>query len=259
MVALNIHKIGKDDLKYLTAFSKRMFLVLFFILVFVVFFATKGKGINELSVPLYFVPNNGQVDNRVLFYAKAAGYTLWVTKEGLVFDCKKRQVSWLVFRNADRNMHIQPLETTRHRVNYYKGKNSSTWQLKIAAAKAVLYRNIYPYIDLKVYGTGKQVEYDWIVKPGGNPEKIGFSYENVEETLIDEKGNLVVKTGLGELIHKKPVSFQTLTGRVDVNFKKLGKNTYGFAVGHYDKVRDLIIEPLILYLGKGGKKGGTYE
>jgi hypothetical protein len=28
---------------------------------------------------------------------------------------------------------------------------------------------VKPDIDLKVYGIEKQIEYDWIVKPGGNP------------------------------------------------------------------------------------------
>lgn len=36
------------------------------------------------NAPLYFIPNQGQADSEALFYAKASGYTLWMTKEGLV-------------------------------------------------------------------------------------------------------------------------------------------------------------------------------
>ncbi|MGD2085938.1 MAG: SBBP repeat-containing protein [Candidatus Aminicenantes bacterium] len=44
-------------------------------------------------------------------------------------------------------------------------------------------------------------------------------------------------------------------------FKKIGKNTYGFEVGEYDKSRQLVIDPVVLaystYLGGGGEDYGT--
>ena len=42
------------------------------------------------KIPLYFIPNEGQVHDKALFYAKASRYTLWLTKEGLVFDSSRR-------------------------------------------------------------------------------------------------------------------------------------------------------------------------
>jgi len=42
------------------------------------------------NIPLYFIPNQGQVDETVKFYAKTPAYTLWMTKEGLVFDSVKK-------------------------------------------------------------------------------------------------------------------------------------------------------------------------
>ena len=42
--------------------------------------------LNFGNIPLYFTHNKGQVDKRALFYAKTQGYTLWITKGGLIFD-----------------------------------------------------------------------------------------------------------------------------------------------------------------------------
>ncbi len=42
------------------------------------------------KIPLYFIPNQGQVDEKVRFYAKTPAYTLWMTNEGLVFDSFKK-------------------------------------------------------------------------------------------------------------------------------------------------------------------------
>jgi hypothetical protein len=177
-----------------------------------------------------------------------------------------REVSRLIFLNTKKDTEMVPMEETKHRVNYFKGNDQSKWHFDIPTSKAILYKNIYKNIDLKIYGIEKQVEYDWLVKPGGNPGDINFEYKNVKGTRVDDEGNLVIETDSGELIHKKPVSYQKICvgagsqtcpkknrKYVDVTFKKIGKNIYGFEVGHYDKNVELIIDPVVLaystYLG----------
>jgi len=269
------------------------------------------------KIPLYFVTNQGQVNGQAKFYAKASRYTLWMTKEGLVFDSTRptqerhtppfghpfqegsnriphspyspystyfthspkleRAVSRLVFLDADRNPEIAAIEPAKLKVNYFIGNDKSKWHCDVPTSMAVLYKSLYKNIDLKVYGIEKQIEYDWIVKPGGNPQDIRFEYKNVKGTRLDDEGNLLIETDFGELIHKKPVSYQRnkmqggdvgaglLTcpkDRKDINvtFKKIDKNTYGFAVGEYDRSRELIIDPVVLafstYLGGGDDDWG---
>ncbi len=250
---------------------------------------------------LYFIFNKGQVNEKAKFYAKASRYTLWLTKEGLVFDSFKklkvevemgkqktddrrrmtdyspysthspkleRDVSRLVFLDANKNPGMVSIEESKLRVNYFIGNDKSKWHCDVPTSMAVLYNNLYKNIDLKVYGIEKQIEYDWIVKPGGNPKDIRFEYKNVKGTRLDDEGNLLIETDFGELIHKKPVSYQEREGvgagpltcpidRRDINvtFKKIGKNTYGFEVGAYDRSHELVIDPVVLaystYLGGG--------
>jgi hypothetical protein len=289
--------------------------------------------LNFGKFPLYFIFNKGQVNKKAKFYAKASRYTLWITKEGLVFDSfrrsqdkvkvkvedkdespfsnsphspkftatrtpghqekikgkegihhlspdaltthqspltnHQRDVSRLRFIGANKNPEVVPIKETELRVNYFKGKDESEWHCDIPTSQAVLYKNLYKRIDLKVYGIEKQIEYDWIVKPGGNPEDIRFVYKNVKGTRLDDEGNLLIATNFGELMHKKPVSFQEIRMEpgawsmegteerieVEVKFKKIKENTYGFEVGDYDKNYELIIDPVILaystYLGGG--------
>ncbi len=232
------------------------------------------------KVPLYFIPNKGQVNEKAKFYAKTSRYTLWMTKEGLVFDSIKthsaesreqgekrktvlnnkrlshsphstkieRDISRLVFLEANKNPGIVPLEITRHKVNYFIGNDPAKWQKGISTSKAVLYKDIYNNIDLKVYGNESQIEYDWIVKPGGNPGDIRFEYKNVKGTGIDKKGNLSIETKFGELLHNKPVSCQLINGEkvnVESDFKRVDKNTYGFKVHQFNKDYELIIDPVV--------------
>ena len=284
--------------------------------------------LNFGKFPLYFIANKGQVNEKAKYYAKTSRYTLWMTKEGLVFDSIKkvevkaeeekqktedrrqktddnnnkevpgkflssdinasmqhysqsphspyspkidRDVSRLVFLNANKNPGIVPVEEAKLRVNYFIGSDPSKWQCDVPTSKAVLYKELYKKIDLKVYGIEKQIEYDWIVKPRGNPGDIQFEYTNVNGTRLDEEGNLLIETDFGELIHKKPVAYQDIKDsarvgaglracpkerkNVNVTFKRISSNTYGFEVGQYDKRFELIIDPVVLaystYIGGG--------
>jgi hypothetical protein len=267
------------------------------------------------KIPLYFIYNKGQVNEKAKFYAKASRYTLWLTEGGLVFESFKkveaekthpappghpsqegnnrgfthspysphspkleRDVSRLIFLDANKNPDMVPVEETQLRVNYFIGNDKSKWHCDIPTAVAVLYKNLYKNIDLKVYGLEKQIEYDWIVKPGGDPLDIKFMYKNVKGTRLDEEGNLLIETDFGELMHKKPVSYQKRKAQnqgvgaglracpkerkdVNVTFKKIAENTYGFEVGAYDRSRELIIDPVVLaystYLGGVRYDSGT--
>jgi uncharacterized repeat protein (TIGR02543 family) len=239
------------------------------------------------KIPLYFVPNRGQVDETALFYAKTSRYTLLLTEEGLIFDSTRRikkerpesirqdprdinnpedvkydrDVSRLVFVKANRSPEVIPVGVTEHKVNYFIGKDESKWRLNIPTSRAVLYKELYPNIDLKVYGVEKQIEYDFVVKPGAEVSDIGFEYKHVGKTRIDKKGNLVIKTKFGELEHAKPVCYQVIEGeRVEIQaaFKRKGDNTWGFQVKDYNKSYELIIDPLVLaystYLGGSGRE-----
>jgi hypothetical protein len=237
------------------------------------------------KIPLYFIPNCGQVEEQALYYAKTSGYTLWITKEGLVFDsaipeaetensAKKlkdpapavtlerkavpyhRDTARMIFLNSNRNTEVVASELTEHRVNYFIGNDPTKWKNDIPTSLAVLYKEIYPGVDLKVYGRERQIEYDWVVKPGAQVEDIRFEYRDAEKTEVDRAGNLVIKTIFGELVHRKPLSYQWIEGKkiaIASQFKIFADNRFGFEVQGYQESHELLIDPLILvystYLG----------
>ncbi len=249
------------------------------------------------KIPLYFIPNQGQVDAEALFYAKTSRYTLWMTNKGLVFDAAirerdsdnldwkkrmltedpeallqerldretavniKRDVSRVVFLGANKQPRLSALEPTENRVNYFIGNDRAKWKTNIPSSRAVLYEDLYPGIDLKVYGVESRVEYDWIIKPGARVEDIRFEYQDVSDSRIDERGDLVVETIFGQLSHHKPISYQWIGVRkVEVlsEFKEVGKNIYGFKVGGYDHAHALTIDPILIYSTYLGGSGDDF-
>ena len=212
------------------------------------------------EIPLYFIPNAGQVDKQALFYSRTKEYTLWCTHSGLVFDSMARNglrtVSTLHFLGAQR-AKVVPRNMADYTVSYFKGKNQAEWNPGIQTSGAVLYKGLYKNIDLKLYGNKNQLEYDWIVEKGGDPSQIHFAFDGVKNIRISETGDLVVETAGGQLVHTKPYAYQNIEGEqrvVDAAFVKVGtsfdeveKNTYGFDLGDYDPEYDLFIDPLLVY------------
>ncbi|MCX6564191.1 MAG: SBBP repeat-containing protein [Candidatus Aminicenantes bacterium] len=219
------------------------------------------------KVPLYFIPNLGQVDERALFYAITPSYTLWMTKEGLVFDSSanlKRDITKIKFLGAKEAVRVIAFQPAEHRVNYFMGRDPDKWRTDIPTSQAVTYDGLYPGIDLKIYGVDAQIEYDWIVKPGGTVGDIRFAYRNIRKTEIDQDGNLIIHTECGEFRHKKPVGYQTIdrTEReIQVSFKAIAEDTYGFQAEAFNPDYPLVIDPMILvtstYLGASGGDGSS--
>lgn len=232
------------------------------------------------NLPLYFIPNKGQIKGDVKFYAVTRDYTIWCTSESLIFsgiiDPRggnkasagtfdtggiQSYVTRMVFPGGKKEGRVEAFDIGNHRVNTYIGKDPSRWKSGLKTSKGIRYRNLFAKTDLKIYGNEHQIEYDWIIKPGGSYDDIRFRYEDVEETTIDESGNLVIETPGGELYHEKPMAYQWINGKkrsIDVNFLELGPNTYGFAVGEFDPTETLIIDPKVTvdystYLGGSGE------
>lgn len=251
----------------------------------------------QVTSPLFFIPNHGQFNPAALFYAQLPGYKLWISHEGLVFDhlqvTKKkdtantrypmagnplekdgessspiveRHVSRFVFLDSRHQPEILPLEKTGLKINYFKGRNPDEWRGDIPVYQGIMYKGIYKNIDLKVYGLEQEVEYDWIIKRGGEPSDIRFKIINGEKTKIDREGNLVIDTGWGRLVHQRPLCFQERgKGKerefIRAGFKKWAEGEYGFEVGSFDRDRELVIDPVVMvyssYIGGNDWDEGT--
>jgi len=227
------------------------------------------------AIPLYFIPNRGQFDRQAAFCARASSYVLWAAEKELIFDFARkkkslqsertateyeRDISRLIFRNSGNNPNILAVEPSEHLVNYFLGNDPEKWVKGVKTSSAILYKKIYPAIDLKVYGLENEIEYDWIVKPGGEVSSIQFEYQDVGGTRIDQDGNLIVTTKFGKLVNRKPVGYQMIAGSrvaVDVAFKRVKDHSYAFETGNYDRTYELIIDPVVLvfstFLGGRGE------
>ncbi len=206
----------------------------------------------EIAIPLAFTENRGQVCQEVLFYAKTPGCNVGVTKRGLIFS----DGSQLRLLGVNNSTIIVPVGPPVSKAHFFVGNDPKRWRTGVDSYAAVLYRDIYDGIDLKIYGNERHIEYDWIVTPNADPRKIRFTYRNVREALLDTEGNLRIDTVTNRAQHKRPVAYQIINGRkvtVSSSFRALKGGVFGFEVGAYDPAVDLVIDPLMFrfatYLG----------
>ena len=130
------------------------------------------------------------------------------------------------------------------------GKDPSRWRTGISTYAKVAYQNLYPGVDLVYYGNQRQLEYDFIVRPGTDPNIIALNFDGADELKVDAQGELVLHAAGGEIRQRKPLIYQEVDGvrhEVAGSYKLKDKNTVGFQLADYDANRPLVIDPVLVY------------
>lgn len=132
--------------------------------------------------------------------------------------------------------------------NYFIGNNASTWANDCKVYQAVTYQNIYPNIDIRYYSDGGVLKYDFIVKPGGNPDYIAMQYEGPDKVSVKDK-ELIIETPVGVVKELYPYTYQTPFGKKqEVGCRFVVKNNIvTFKLDDYDPAATLIIDPSIIF------------
>jgi hypothetical protein len=237
------------------------------------------------NLPLSFEPNHGQTDPQVKFLSRASHRTLWLTGNEAVLAVGRRSgISWaggkqeiirrqgqiapailrMKFVGANAGPRITGEDRQAGTVNYFTGKPDQ-WRTRIPTYARVRYRNLYPGIDLVFYGNNRELEYDLVVSPGGDPGQIKLGISGAENMRLDGAGNLALKTAAGDVIQQKPRIYQrkginlvAVAGDYVIN----SKDEVGFRLGSYDRRAAVVIDPVLRYasyLTGGGDEddGGT--
>ena len=214
------------------------------------------------KLPLSFVPNKGQTDEAVRYYAQGAGYGFFFTKEGATLSFAEGKgrgghALALEFLGANPHPTLTAQERLSGEVNYLQGNDPTKWRQGLPTHAELHYGGLWPGIDMAVRGEGGNLKYEFHLKPGSSVEDVRLGYRGAEGLSVGAGGELLVRTSLGILKDAAPVSYQRIGGeRVPVKsrYKLTGDGGYGFAVGAYDPRYPLVIDPGLDYstfLGRG--------
>jgi len=227
---------------------------------------------NYAKLPLGFEANTGQAGENVKFLSRGSGYGLYLTGneamltvrktaysaarpglQGKLRSIQKSAPSDVVrMRLAGASGKAEPLgeELLPGTANYFIGNDPAKWHTRVPTYAKVRYTGIYPGIDLVYYGDQRQLEFDFVVAPNGNPRSIRLRFCAADGLHLTANGDLLVTTASGALAFHKPLVYQNLDGRrhpIAGDFAVLGKHTVGFRVGSYDRAKALVIDPALAY------------
>jgi hypothetical protein len=164
------------------------------------------------------------------------------------------------FVKANKNIKPEAFGQLSEYYNFFNGSDSSHWASKAHAFEGVLYRSLYPGVDLKIYSQGENLKYDFIVAAGNDPSKIIVDYSGSEAIYL-EGGDAVIKTSLGDVIEKKPIAYQFINGQrvlVPCDFFLCGTQlSFQFPKG-YEECETLIIDPLLIFATYSGSKADNW-
>src|SRR5205814_4120379 len=101
----------------------------------------------------------------------------------------QRAASKAVVRMSLEGANVAPkvsgLEELPGKINYFRGNDEQKWIRDVPTYGRVLYEQVYPGVDLIYYGQGRQLEYDLVVAPGADPNRIAFNFEGAERLEVD--------------------------------------------------------------------------
>src|SRR5215208_1000263 len=207
------------------------------------------------KLPLSFIPNDGQTEEAVRYYAQGAGYGFFFTKEGAMLSLAEGKghgghALALDFLGADPEATLTAQEQLAGKVNYLVGDDPDGWQQGLPTHAELLYGGLWPGIDMAVRGEGGKLKYEFRLKPGSSVKDVRLGYRGTEGLKVGAGGELLVRTSLGVLKDAAPVSYQRIGGKrvpVESRYKLEEDGGYGFAVGAYDPRYPLIIDPGLDY------------
>lgn len=131
--------------------------------------------------------------------------------------------------------------------NYYNIPNKPKGVTDVHRYRKISYKDIYPNIDLVFFkpdDTLKPVEYNFIINPGGKISDIKMKFNGAPTSVKDNK--LLMKVRFGEMFENIPNSWISLDKKenIDVSFKDLGDQTFGFNAPINTSDKTIVIDPV---------------
>ena len=229
------------------------------------------------KLPLHFTENKGQFADEVLFFSRSSGTRQFITTDGMtyllsheteesrqkrdaqssiaqssVFPCAPEFEYYafkIGFQGANEQIVAHGEDQLSWVNNYLLGGDPSGWVTGVHNFEKVNISNLYDGIDLVYYGSENQLEYDLVVRPGGDPDAISLAFDGVDSFDLTGDGELEIHTSFGSIRQSRPVAYQVINGtRVGVatsfSLRDNGSGTVvGVRVDSYDAKEPLVIDP----------------
>jgi len=211
-----------------------------------------GGGYGKL--PMSFEANQGQTDAQAYFLARGSGYSLFLAGSKAVLALRHSRaqtgVLTMTFGGAALHPRVIGMDQLPGKANYFIGNDPAKWHSNVPTYSKVKYAGVYLGVDLVFYGREGRLEYDFIVAPQADPNRIEVRFSGARRLGLDKQGDLVAAMKGGQIVFHKPLVYQEVNHKhmpVQGEFALVAKDTARFSLGRYDRARTLVIDPTLAY------------
>jgi gliding motility-associated-like protein len=224
--------------------------------------------------PLRFFQNKGQWDSELLYRAEFPGGFLFLKQNSLVY---------VLYDAGSLNQHhpakstgtsrqstpksipahgvevafegssiptITPGQPGSSKANYFAGTKDKSWTRDVSTFGEVVYKNLYPGIDFRIFAYQATIKYEFIVAPGADPSKITMDYRGANRVAINSGEQIAIETSVRTFKEAKPYSYQEVNHQakeVTSQFQ-LTKSRLSFKLPEgYDRGTKLVIDPELIF------------
>jgi hypothetical protein len=178
--------------------------------------------------------------------ARGLGYSFSFTPNAAILRLGGRAVR-LTFEGANRGGRLEGDGRLRTSSNYFVGSSYRG----APAFHRVRRAGAYPGIDVVFYGNGQQLEYDFEIAPGADPAKIRLRFDGADAVRLNERGQIVLSLGTGELVQLAPMVYQRRASGeiagVESAYRIDDSGAIRLKLGGYNLDDQLVIDPVIAY------------
>lgn len=185
------------------------------------------------------------------FISTGGDLALRLTEHGVDLAVRESGPARLSFVGGSR---VQPRPEGRSvaQSHYFLGSDAKRWRPSVANFEKIRYAGIYPGVDAVFYGNGREFEYDLLLAPGADPNRIRMRFDGGDIPVVNADGDLAIGN---TFLQRRPVAAQD-GNPVDAAFRLHPDGAVGIELGNYDRSRPLTIDPVLTY---SSYLGGTWS
>ncbi len=218
-----------------------------------------------------FIENKGQFPNEVRYAWSGLGLDIYFSNKGITWKHEEHekinrderekaergdekipeartQTVQMEWQGASPSVQIVAEDIQSQYFTYPSpDDNARVPGIKAAAYKKIIYKNVYPNIDVEYYfPNGKEgFKYDIIVHPSGDASMVKMKYSGYEKLLL-ENNNLVIRTPFGDIVDHEPVAyFREMNDPIPASSFVLNDNMVSFRVQASSPVMTTVIDPWV--------------
>ncbi len=196
------------------------------------------------KTPLAFQENQGQTDDNVFYFAKSGLTTIFLTKSQVVFALEGGVIRQS-FIETSQNVLVTANKELQAKANYFIGDDPDEWKKNIPLFSEVIYKDLYPGIDLTLYGDGGGLRYKYLVQANADVSSILTSFEGIDEVVVGPSGEIIITSSFQNLGMRAPKAYYQNEKEhipVEVELVLIDKKTFGYRLKEQRELPLIILQ-----------------